>query len=83
MLVSIIHKMSIPLMELNYRLYSWFKVEEEKDLGVIVSANMKWESQCTEAVKKANKMICLIKRTFQYKSKATIMSLIRVWLDLT
>jgi len=30
-------------------------VKEEKDLGVTVSADMKWDRQCIEAVKKANK----------------------------
>ena len=37
-------------------------VKEEKDLGVIVSADIKWERQCIESVKKANKMLGLIKR---------------------
>jgi len=31
-------------------------VPEEKDLGVIISKDLKWEKQCSEAVKKANKM---------------------------
>ena len=38
----------------------WVKlhlVKEEKDLGVTVSADMKWERQCIEAVKKANRML--------------------------
>ena len=35
-------------------------VKEEKDLGVTVSADMKWERQCIESVKKANKMLGLI-----------------------
>jgi len=46
-------------------------VKEEKDLGVTVSADTKWERQRMEAVKKANKMLGLIKRNFQdtlYKS---------------
>jgi len=47
-------------------------VKEEKDLGVTVSADMKWERQCIEAVKKANKMLGLIKRNFQVKSKDTV-----------
>jgi len=43
---------------------------EEKDLEVTVSADMKWERQCIEAVKKANKILGLIiKRNFQDKSK--------------
>jgi len=53
-------------------------VKEEKDLGVTVSADMKWERQCIqcmEAVKKTNKMLGLIKRNFQDKSKETVMPL--------
>ena len=60
-------------------------VKEEKNLGVTVSADMKWERQCIEAVKKANKMLCLIKRNFQDKSKDTVMplykSLVRLHLE--
>ena len=52
--------------------------KEEKDLGVTVSADMKWQRQCIEAVKKANKMLGLIKRNFQDwqdKSKDAVMPL--------
>jgi len=28
-------------------------VDEEKDLGVIVSKDLKWDKQCSQAVKKA------------------------------
>jgi len=50
-------------------------VNEEKDFGVTVSADMKWERQCIEAVKSANKMLGLIIRNFQDKSKDTVMPL--------
>ena len=51
-------------------------VKEEKDMGVTVSADMKWERQCIEAVKKASEMLGLIKRNFQDKSKdSTVMPL--------
>jgi len=50
-------------------------VKEGKDFGVTVSADMKWERQCLEAVKKANKMLGLIKRNFQDKLKETVMPL--------
>jgi len=50
-------------------------VKEEKNLGVTVSADMKWERQCIEAIKKANKMLGLIKRNFQDKSKDTVIPL--------
>ena len=32
-------------------------VSEEKDLGVIISEDLKCEKQCGEAVKKANRML--------------------------
>ena len=51
-------------------------VSQEKDLGVIISGNLKWETQCSEAVKKANKMLGMInKRNFIDRSKETIISL--------
>jgi len=34
-------------------------VSEEEDLGVIISGDLKWEKQCSEAVKKANRMLGL------------------------
>ena len=50
-----------------------------------MSADMKWERQCIEAVKKANKMLGLIKRNFEDKSKETVMplykSLVRLHLE--
>jgi len=51
------------------------KVHEEKDLGVIVSDDLKWEKQCTAAVKQANKVLGMIKRNFVDRSKETIMAL--------
>ena len=32
-------------------------VSDEKDLGIIVSEDLKWDKQCSEAVKKANEHI--------------------------
>jgi len=37
-------------------------ISEEKDLRVIVSDDLKWEKQCSQAVAKANKVLGLIKR---------------------
>jgi len=59
----------------KYRKAVWQLVKEENDLGVTVSAGMKWERQCIEAVKKANIVLGLIKRNFQDKSKYTFMPL--------
>jgi len=50
-------------------------VDEEKDLGVIVSKDLKWDKQCSQAVKKANKMLGVIKRHFTDRSKETVMPL--------
>ena len=46
-----------------------------KDLGVIVSKNLKFSQQCIEAAKKANKILGFINRNFTYKSKDIILPL--------
>ena len=48
------------------------EVHEEKDLGVIVSDDLKRDKQCVTVVKKANKLLGMIKRNFIDRSKATI-----------
>ena len=50
-------------------------VDSEVDLGVTISNNLKPSQQCSEAIKKANKIIGLIGRSFEYKSKNTILTL--------
>jgi len=50
-------------------------VSEEKDLGVIVSDNLKWEKQWSQTVANANKVLGLIKRNFTDRSKETIIPL--------
>ena len=50
-------------------------VDSEVDLGVTTSSNLKPSQQCSEVVKKANKVIGLIGRSFEYKSKNTILTL--------
>ena len=47
-------------------------VSDEKDLGVIISEDLKWEKQCSEAVRKANRMMGMIKRNFVDRSKEMI-----------
>ena len=49
------------------------EVHEEKDLGVIVCDDLKWDKQCVAVVKKANKLLGMIKRNFIDRSKATIL----------
>jgi len=60
-------------------------VSEEKDLNVIISKDLKWQKQCSEAVKKANRMLGMIKRNFIDRSQETIIllykSLVRLHLE--
>ena len=49
--------------------YSLTPTEEEKDLGVIISSDLKWNKQVVASAKKANKMIGLIKHTFTHMDK--------------
>jgi len=52
-------------------------VSEGKDLGVIVSDDLKWEQQCSQTVAKANKVLGLIKRNFIDRSKEAIIPLFK------
>ena len=44
-------------------------INEEKDLGIIMSEDLKWTPHIANAVKKANRMVGLIKHTFTYMNK--------------
>ena len=48
----------------------------ERDLGVIMSTDLKVESQCNEACLKANRMLGLIKRTFVVKTPEVMLNLV-------
>jgi len=50
-------------------------VGEEKDLRVIVSDDSKWEKQCSEAVKKANRILGMIKRNFTDRLQSALIPL--------
>lgn len=50
-------------------------INEEKDLGVIISNNFKVSKQCAKAASKGNQILGLIKRTIISKDKAIIMNL--------
>ena len=50
-------------------------IEREKDLGVTISNDLKSSQQCSEPVNKANKIIGLIGRSFEHKSKEVILTL--------
>jgi hypothetical protein len=51
------------------------KVTDEKDLGIIISSDLKPSKQCTAAANKANKMLGMIKRNITYKTKYNILKL--------
>ena len=50
-------------------------VDEEKDLGVIIRCDLKASSQCTQAYLKANRMLGVMNRTIQYKTREVMLSL--------
>ena len=50
-------------------------VNQEKDLGIIISSDLKPNRQCTEAIKKANKLVGFIGRAFEFKSEDIILTL--------
>jgi len=50
-------------------------VKEEKDLGVIIQNDLKVSEQCSKAVKTANRILGMISRTFQNKSKEIVIPL--------
>ena len=51
------------------------EVAEERDLGVIVQDDLKVSKQCTKAVNTANRILGLINRTLEFKSKDTVLQL--------
>ena len=50
-------------------------VTEERDLGVIISDDLKRSKQCNDAARKGNRMLGLISRTIPNKSKYSILKL--------
>ena len=48
---------------------------EEKDLGVIVSRDLKWSKQCAVSAAKAKRVLSHIKSSFSYHGKDTILPL--------
>ncbi len=56
-----------------------------KDLGVMITLNLKFSQQCKEAVGKANRILGFIKRNFSFKNKDIILplynSLVRLHLE--
>ena len=50
-------------------------VDEEIDLGITVTKNLKFSKQCAKSVKKANKVLGYIARNFEHKSKNIVIPL--------
>ena len=50
-------------------------VEEEKDLGVLITNDLKASQQCTAACNKANRVLGMMNRTIVYKSKEVLLNL--------
>ena len=50
-------------------------VEQEKDLGVIISNDLKFSKQCIKAEKSAQKMVGYIKRQFRCRNKEIVIPL--------
>jgi len=47
----------------------------EKDLGVMISSDLKPSQQCNQAYLKANRILGMIKRTISYKSRSILLQL--------
>jgi len=47
-------------------------VTEEKDLGVVISSDMKSSQQCTQAYSKASRILAMINRTIVYKNSESV-----------
>ena len=50
-------------------------VQQERDLGVVIKADLKFSAQCVAAEQKAHKMLGYIKRVFRYRNKRTVLAL--------
>ena len=55
------------------------KVEEEKDLGAIISFDLKVQSNIKHQIAKANQMLGLIRRTFSYLNKESFLALYKAY----
>ena len=48
---------------------------EERDLGIKITNNLKWTQHCIEIENKCNRILGYIKRTFKYKTREIVMNL--------
>ena len=69
-------------LELQYQMNEgWVKsVDEERDLGVLMSKDLNFSKHCLLAKNKANLMLGIIKRGVSYKSAEVISKLYRLYL---
>ena len=51
------------------------KVTEERDLGIVISSDLKVSQQCSQAYSKASKMLGVLNRSIVYKSKDIMLKL--------
>ena len=51
------------------------KVEQKKDLGIVISSDLKPSKQCSEVVKTANKLAGFIGRSFEFRTEEIILNL--------
>jgi ribonuclease P/MRP protein subunit RPP40 len=51
------------------------EISEERDFGVIVQQDLKWNKQCSKSVSTANRILGMIKRSFCYLSKDVVLKL--------
>ena len=49
--------------------------EEEKDIGVVVQANLKPSKQCTRAAQRANNVLSQVTRSFHYRDRKTFLKI--------
>jgi len=67
------------VMEQDGQSWNLSEVTEEKDLGVIVSSDLKVSRQCSEAVRKASYVLRLIKGHFSKLDKTTFLILYKCY----
>ena len=51
------------------------ETEQERDIGVIISSNMKPSAQCSEAARRATNILTQVSRSFLYRDKKTFLQL--------
>ena len=50
-------------------------VTSEKDLGVEIDSMLSFDTQCDSMIKKANRVLCTIRRSFQYLDESVMLQL--------